>query len=301
MRGRVFTAGCLILLLGITGTLQPQQTSPSALLDQANAKYRSLQSEEAVRLYRQYLATNPDRADVRTYLGGALLNMGQLDAALEEAKRAIALDERYGKAYSLAGRIYTERQQWSLANESFDRALLLDPGDRETWYFLGRSSYDASRFERAIEAFLRALKLGAEQSRVYENLALSYEAISRFADAERAYRRAVELAGGASRPYVAYGVFLFKQVRLTESLQLLEQAFRLEPNAVGVRFELGRVLYHDGKLTEASKVLEGALPSNECRLHNLLAKVYSIQGKSSEAEREVKASVNCLGESGSNK
>ena len=75
-------------------------------------------------------------------------------------------------------------------------------------------------------------------------------------------------------------------------------AFRLEPGAVDVRFEFGRVLYHAGKLPEAGKVLEGALPSNECRLHNLLARVFSIQGKTSEAEREVKALGNCRGETG---
>ena len=59
---------------------------------------------------------------------------------------------------------------------------------------------------------------------------------------------------------------------------------------------MGRVLYHAGKLTEASKVLEGALPTNECRVHNLLSKVLSVQGRSSEAEREVKFLVHCLGE-----
>src|SRR2546430_12939190 len=85
----------------------------------------------------------------------------------------------------------------------------------------------------------------------------------------RSYRRAVELAESSYRPLVTYGVFLFKQGRIAESQRVLEQAFRLEPGAADVRFELGRALFHAGKLPEASQVLEGALPSNECRLHNL--------------------------------
>ena len=265
----------------------------------ASSSNRALRSAEAVRLYREYLAHYADRADVRTYLGGALLNMRQPREALEEVKRAITLDDRYAKAYTLAGRVYTEQRQWDVAKAYFDRAVVLDPGDRETWYFFGRSAYDANRFEPAIEAFLRALKLGGGQSRVYENLGLAYEALSQFEDAEKAYRRAVDLAGKTYRPFVAYGVFLFKQGRMTESLRLLEQAFRLEPGAVDVRFELGRALYHAGTPAEASEVLEGALPSNECRLHNLLARVFSIQGKSSEAAREVKALGNCRGETDS--
>lgn len=275
------------------------QSSQSQLLEAAGSNYRALRSAEAVRLYREYLAHFADRADVRTYLGGALLNLHQLRGALEEAKQAITLDGRYAKAYTLAGRVYTEQRQWELAGEFFDRAIAIDPGDRETWYFLGRSSYDANRFERAIDAFLHALKLGPGQSRVYENLGLAYEATSQFEHAENAYRRAVELSGTAYRPFVAYGVFLFKQGRMTESLCLLERAFLLEPSAVDVRFEFGRVLYQAGKLAEATQVLQGALPSNECRVHNLLARVFAIQGKSGEAEREVESLKKCHGETGS--
>ena len=199
------------------------------MLEEANSHYRALRSAEAVRLYREYLAQYADRADVRTYLGAALLNMHQPREALEEANRAIKLDDRYAKAYTLAGRIYAEQQQWELSRECFEQAVLLDPGDRETWYFFGRSSYEANRFEQAIESYVRALKLGAGQSRVYENLGLAYEALSQSEDAEKAYRRAVELPGSTYRSYVAYGMFLFKQGRMTESLRLLEQAFRLEP------------------------------------------------------------------------
>jgi len=284
----------------MTGILESApQSSQSRLLEEADLNYRALRSAEAVRLYREYLTHYADRADVRTYLGGALLNMRQLPEALVEANRAIALDNRYAKAYTLAGRVYTEQQRWDLARKCFEQAVALEPGERETWYFFGRSSYDANRFERSIEAFLEALRLGAGQSRVYENLGLAYEALSQFRDAEKAYRQAVELAGNTYRPYVAYGVFLFKRGRMTESLPLLERAFRLEPNAADVRFELARVLYHAGKLAEASKVLEGSLPSNECRLHNLLARIFSVQGRSSEAEREVKSLKNCRDDSGS--
>lgn len=277
--------GCLILFLA--------QSPQFQLLEEANAEYRALRSAEAVRLYREYLAKYEDRADVRTYLGAALLNMHQPREALVEAKRAIALNARYAKAYTLAGRVHTELKQWDLAKECFDRAVALDPADREAWYFFGRSYYDANRFERAVEAFLQALRLGDATSRVYENLGLAYDALGRFEDAEREYRLAVASPGRTYRSYLAYGVFLFKQGRMTESLPLLEQAFRLQPGDADVRFELGRALYHAGKLSEASQVLEGALPTNECRVHNLLARVFSNLGKSSEAQREVGSLAHC--------
>ena len=280
------------LLVCLSGLLVAQD-SKDRLLAEANAAYRSLRAADAVSLYRQYLALYPDRADVRVYLGGALLNLDQLPAALDEANRAIALDARYAKGYILAGRVCTAREQWDRAQRFFETAQRLDPRDLDAWYFSGRAFYDANLFERAIAAFERALREGAEQSRVYENLGLAQDALGRFDAAQKSLQKAVALAGGAWRPYLAYGAFLFRQGRAPESLPVLRQALSLAPDAAGVRFELARVLYHQNAVSEAARILEATLPSNECRVHNLLARIYSARGESARAEAEIRAMANC--------
>ena len=272
------------------------QSPQDRLLAEANAAYRSLHAAEAVRLYREYLSLYPDRADVRVYLGGALLNLDQLQAALDEANRAIALAPRYAKGYILAGRVYSAREQWDAAQRLFETAQHLDPRDLDAWYFSGRAYYVANRFEPAIAAFERALREGAEQSRVYENLGLAQDALAQFDAAEKSLHKAVDLASGTWRPYLAYGAFLFRQGRAAESTPLLRQALELAPADPGVRFELARVLYHENNLAEAARVLEPALPSNECRVHNLLARIYSARGESGPAETQIRAIANCKGE-----
>jgi tetratricopeptide (TPR) repeat protein len=279
----------LLCALGLVTAQDPQ----ARLLAAANAAYRSLHAAEAVSLYREYLAHYPDRADVRVFLGGALLNLDQLEAALDEAKRAIALDKGYAKGYILAGRVQAARQQFEAAQRFFETAQRLDPTDLDAWYFSGRAYYDANRFERAIEAFERARKAGAEQSRVYENLGLSQDALGQFVAAERSLRKAVALAADAWRPYLADGAFLVRQSRAAESLPVLREALALAPAAVSVRFELARVLYHENSLDEAARVLAPALPSNECRVHNLLARIYSARGETGLAGAEVRAIQTC--------
>lgn len=281
--------GLLVCLAGLVAA----QDSKERLLAEANAAYRSLHASEAVSLYSQYLALYPDRADVRVYLGGALLNLDQLQAALDEANRAIALDARYARGYILAGRVCAAREQWDAAQRFFETAQRLDQRDLDAWYFSGRAFYDANRFERAIEAFEHALRAGAEQSRVYENLGLARDALGQFDAAEKSFRKAMDLASGAWRPYLAWGAFLFRQGRTPESLPVLRQALSLAPEAAGVRFELARVLYHENSLAEAARILEAALPSNECRVHNLLARIYSARGESGLAEAEIRAIANC--------
>jgi len=230
---------------------------------------------------------------VRVFLGGALLNLVELDGAMEEAKRAIALDSNYAKAYILAGRVCAAREQWDRAQSFFEEAEQRDKRDAESWYFSGRAYYDASRFEPAIAAFRQSLRLGGEQSRFYENLGLAYDGLAQFEQAEKSLRKAVELDGGTWRPYLAYGAFLFRQGRAAESLHVLRKAFDLAPNSEDVRFELARVLYHESKLEEASRLLEPLRPGNECRVHNLLARIYSAGAQDELARREVRAHTGC--------
>jgi tetratricopeptide (TPR) repeat protein len=274
------------LLLALT--IGQVQSDGERLLEQATAHYRALRSAEAARLYEAYLASYPDRADVRVFLGSALLNLEQPDRAMEQVRRAIELDKNYPRAYALAGRIHASGRHWELAEQAYQTALRLDPADRDAWYFLGRCYYEANRFTQALEALRRAVSLKAEFSRTYELLALTYDALTQYEEAERAYRRAVELAGKEYRPFLAYGVFLYRQGRMEESLDLLRKAAERNPAAAEAHFELGKVLLHLGRLAEAAQETSKALAlSDECRFRYQLGRIYLRQGKPEVAERQM--------------
>jgi tetratricopeptide (TPR) repeat protein len=292
---RVFEcAGTLLLCL--PGSMAAQDAA-ERLLSEANSAYRTLHASEAVDLYRKYLATYGDRADVRVYLGGALLNLNRTQDAIDEAQRAISLDARYGKGYILAGRVHAAREQWDAAQQSFARAQTLDPHDLDAWYFSGRAYYDANRFEPSIQAFDQALRIDPNQARIHENLGLAQDALGRFDAAEKSFRKSVELADVSEsklwRPYFVYGAFLFRQSRPAEGLPLLRQALTIAPEVVEIRFELARLLYHQDNTTEAAQILDPALASNECRVHNLMARIFSARGEGRRAEVEIKALANC--------
>jgi tetratricopeptide (TPR) repeat protein len=227
-------------------------------------------------------------------LGAALFNLNQLEAAAEQARRALELDGNYARAYALLGRVHTEQKDWRLAEEAYQTALRLDGQDRDTWYFLGRCYYEENRFKPALEAFQRALSLKAEYSRTYENLALTYEALSQYGAAEKAYRRAIELAGSHYRPFFAYGVFLYKQMRTEESLLMLQKSVQADPNAAEARFRLGTVLLRMGRLEAAAAQTERALDlARECRFRYQLIRIYIQQGRMAEADEQARQIRGC--------
>lgn len=273
---------------------QSATPAPSELLETANADYRSLHFAEAARLYREYLTCCPDRVDVRVYLGACLLNLNQLEQSRQEAQNAMRIEPRYAKAHTLLGRIYATTQSWTLAEQEFRQAIDLDPKDRDAWYFSGKACYSMSQFEMAVTSFRKALRLGASQSRVFDGLGLSYDALGQYDQAEAGYRRAVELAQGEYGPYFDYGVFLFRQRRTEESVSMLERAFQLDPDAADVRFEFARALYHSGNPDKALRVLQQTPASKECRVHNLLARIWAIKGNSEAVTREQDYLTTCV-------
>jgi Tfp pilus assembly protein PilF len=293
---------CLLtiqLLVVLAASAQDSGNPEAArVLNEANANYRGMHPERAVLLYREYLSRFPDRADVRVWLGAALLSAGSRNEASSEVERAIALDAKNAKAYVLRGRIIAAAEKWALASAAFDRAIQLDPRDADAWYFAGRASCAEERFKRAIAQFRQVLKLGREQSRVYVNLGSAYDALDQNREAQAAFRRAIDLAHnetvpGEYRPWFAYGVFLFKQQQVPESLAMLTQAFRIAPDVPEVRFELAKVLYQGSQLSEAAGILEGAANPRECRALNLLSRIFRMQGKDADADRELAAWNRC--------
>jgi Flp pilus assembly protein TadD len=269
--------------------------APAAdLLEEAAQHYRQGRPAEAVRLYREYLARNPDRADVRVFLGAALLNLEAFDQASAEAQRALKLDPGFAKAHTLNGRIYTARGDWRAAQEAFSRAIALEPLDRETWYFSGRAFYEENRFEQAVAALERALELGATQSRTYEVLGLSYEMAGDARKAESAFRNAVKLAGGAGHPYLSFGRFLLRQSRVTESVSMLEEAARRTPADPECHLELARAFLRLERLDEAAQAARRSLSLKEDRRPRLqLVRVYMLQGRPQEAQEEAERAAGC--------
>jgi type IV pilus assembly protein PilF len=103
----------------------------------------------------------PATTDVRTKarahvdLGTAYLE-GNLGAALDESKAAIAYDRTYAPAHLLMGQVYALLEQYPQAQDAFDEAVNLAPGDPEVnnaygWYLCnrGKQKEGAARIEQA--------------------------------------------------------------------------------------------------------------------------------------------------------
>ena len=94
---------------------------------------------EARQSTQQAEADPRKRAEIRLQLAASYYQKGQLSIALEEARRALAIDPTYAVAHSMLGLIYLELGDRREAEAGYAQALRLDPGDPEIqnnhgWY-----------------------------------------------------------------------------------------------------------------------------------------------------------------------
>lgn len=102
-------------------------TATAALFDQACALHKQGARGEAVRLYRDVLAQDPNHADALYQLGLALCEDGAFEDGLAALHEAVARDPTRARAHRLAGVVLGRIGKPEDGLASLDRALALKP------------------------------------------------------------------------------------------------------------------------------------------------------------------------------
>ncbi|MDB5800273.1 MAG: pilF [Rhodocyclales bacterium] len=143
---QVVRAHVLIMLAGLLGACSAVNTS---------APFSSTTPVERSSSDTPSLTDVRNKAKVHVDLGTAYME-GNLGAALDEARIAVAYDKTYAPAHLLLGQVYALLEQYPQAMSAFEDAVALAPGDPEVnnaygWFLCNRSRQKegAARLEQA--------------------------------------------------------------------------------------------------------------------------------------------------------
>lgn len=142
------------------------------------------------------------RARARTDLAAGYYRNGQLAVALEEARRAAAIDASYAESFGLLGLIYMDMNEPRDAEDNFQRALKLDPANSELNNNYGFFLCNTNRERESIEYFNRAIRdpLYRTPARANQNAGSCLMQIKDYEAAERYLRRSFEQDAGMAVP-----------------------------------------------------------------------------------------------------
>ena len=247
---------------------------------------------EAVHAYEQAIELLP-RAQVFHNMGGALLRLGDLDAAMLQFRRALELDSSMRESYVGLVRAQRQAEQHRGVLGTVQDALRRWPQDEVFWRMAGDAHAALGEEHQAVRAFRRG---GADAAAV--QIRLAEEALRRrmFDRATEHYERVLELVGNAGGAQLAgvgeqvralngLGEIAYSRDEFAAALRHFRRAAQLDHDAGTAYANIGRTYLKHGGIVEAIAALERAvqLDPEDASSHALLAEGYNAGGKTGSA------------------
>jgi tetratricopeptide (TPR) repeat protein len=292
--------------------------NPERILARAVQSHQSGDIEGAIRDYQAYLALRPERVEARSNLGAALARLGRYGDAIEQYKRALALDGRnQAIRFNLAAGYYKTARLVSASKEleavvaaqpedknavllladcnlrmgEFKRVVELltpvetaEPDNRAVAYMLGMALINDKQLDRGQERIERILRNG-DSAEAHVLMGTTCLTGAEYDKALNELKRAVEL--NPKLPYVNsfYGQTLVRMGDTEEAMAAFRRELEINPNDFDSCLQMGVLLKKDQKLDEARDFLRRALTlrPNEPNARFFLASIDVAQGKLNEA------------------
>ncbi len=222
--------------------------------------------DEAERLYREILDSNPCHADSLHLLGVLALNAGKVDAALELIGRALEISPHHVATRLSLGNALMRADRVADAVAAYKGVLELQPDLPEAHFNLGNSLQLLGRLQDAVDAYNRALQLKPDYAKAYNNLGNTLRTLGRLEEALETYDQAISRRTAGFEAALENKALLLKALgRLAESLQATDHALELDPNSVPawhIRAQLKKFSAGDPEI----EAMEAVLASREQQL-----------------------------------
>jgi tetratricopeptide (TPR) repeat protein len=258
-------------------------------LQTALAYHQRGELAQAVQLYREILAVEPNHVDALHLLGVAATQSGDPRRAIELIGRAIALNANVAAFHANLAEAYRVDGQLDQAGNHCAKALELRPDYPEARNNLGLVRMGQGKLDEALAHFQIALQLRPDYSMALNNLANILRQKGEFAQAIGCLRRAVELEPRAPMFRSNLGQMLLDHKHLGEALEQCQVAARLQPRSAQCQNNLGNVLRELDRLYEAKVCYVEAV-----RLDPRLATAYDNLGLCLQEEAQLADAVRCF-------
>ncbi|HEV3104170.1 MAG TPA: tetratricopeptide repeat protein [Trinickia sp.] len=228
-------------------------------------------SEAGIALMRESIAVHPSPI-YHNNLGNALRDAGELDAAVEAYRRAVALKQDYAEAHNNLGNALREAGDAASAVQSCAQALELRPGYAQAYNNLGNALKDLGELDAAVVSYGKAIAAWPEFAEAHLNLGHVLKAQSHADAALECYRTSVELAPQLAAAHDSLASMLMHRGDIAGAIESYRRVVALEPESASAHNTLGNVLNNAARMDEALPFYQRAIalqPDFADAYHNL--------------------------------
>ncbi len=213
------------------------------------------------------MTTREARAADSLNRGLQLEASGDVDAALAEFERAIAINPELTPAYIKAGDIYRSRKEYEMAESRYGRAAQIEPGNFDAQYLHGLVLQLMNRVDESVRAYLRALAIRPDDFEANMNLGTAYLQLSDPGQALQFSQRAVRIQPASGPARINLGAVYAALDRHEAAVIEYQQAAELMPTPdprllLNLADSLGRIGRHPEMVATLEQLVRSD-PSSE--------------------------------------
>ena len=289
-------------------------------LQKGVAAHREGKLQDAERLYRAILQSQPAHPDANHNLGVIAVSVNKADAALplfktaleanpkieqfwlsyidaliktekfDDAMRVLSDAQQAGvtaaKLWANLGVAFQQEKRITDAKIAYEKALALNPKSAAISSNLGAMAREAGELESALGYFEKALEIEPNLAEAHSNLGSTLQGLGRLDEAEASYKQAIALQPDFANAHSNLGNTLKRLGRLDEAEASYKQAIALKPDFANAHSNLGNTLIELGRLNEAEASYKQAiaLKPDFAEAHYNLGKTLKRLGRLDEAE-----------------
>ena len=208
--------------------------------------------DEAIPQYRKALSNKPDYMQAHFDLGAALALKGNLEEAVAQYRKVLEIRPDDPQADYNLGKVLLLKGDFDQALACLDKTTAANPDPRTKWYSFGNQFLQGRDWQCAIVCYRQAIKISPRSADAYANLGLAF----------------------------------FKKAEIKEALDSWQQALEINPDQVSVQNDLAWLLATtpDPSLRNGAKAVALAAQANQSSggsnpmiLHTLAA-AYAEEG-----------------------
>lgn len=224
----------------------------SAQFAQAVRCHQAGRLEEAARLYRAALGSEPRNAEVLYALGLLQLQAGRPRLAIAELERAVSLAPGNIEAWVALGTAHLQSGAFAAAAPAFARVVALQPDHLAALVNLGIAQRRLGRVQEALVSHRHAVAVAASSSLARFNLGCTLADAGDAEAAMEALRATLSIEPGHVAAMTRLAGLLIDQARHGEALAWYQEVLRVRPDAPRAHYNLGVALQEAGRNAEAA-------------------------------------------------
>jgi tetratricopeptide (TPR) repeat protein len=255
---------------------------------------------QAAASYSKAIAINRNFPVGHSNLSLTLKELGNLDAAIAEARTSLRMDQNWYLGYIALGLALLAQNNADEAIAQFRRATALEPKSFDAHAGLGYAFRDKQNFDAAIAEYREAIAIAPKDTIAHVNLGGLFIDSKRFNDAERVFRTVIELKPDLAEGHYGLGLALREQGDLDGAIAALRRGTELDPRRAAGHFELGVALRANENVDDAigefrvAVALDPGLVSASFEIANALLSQGIADEAIAELDRAVKLSPDAL-------